>query len=372
MPVEIKEVTSRRDRREFIYLPEKIHQNHDGWLPPIYMDEKNYFNPKKNPAFDYSETILSLAYRDGRPVGRIMGIINNRYNELYQERQARFGYLECWNEPEVADALLDYVEDWARKYGMQKIIGPFGFTDQDPEGLIIEGFEHHATIATYYNYQYMVDLVETHGYQKEIDYVVYRVNATQEIPDFYRKIHHRVTRTAEFSLLEFQKRKEVKPYAKPVFRLMNDCFKDIYGYTPLDEREMEELAKQYLPVLDPRFVKFVEREGELVAFIIGIPDMSDGIRKARGRLFPFGIFKILRSAKKTKQLDLLLGGVKEEYRGRGLDVMMGYRMVVEAQAAGMEIIDSHHELENNTMIRAEMERMDGEIYKRYRIYQKDL
>lgn len=372
MAIEIKEVTTKKARREFIYLPEKLHQGHDNWLPPIYMDEKAYFNPRKNPAFSYSDTVLALAYQENEVVGRIFGIINHRYNKLQNKQQARFGYLECRNDQEVADALLDYVEDWARDHGMQKIIGPYGFTDQDPEGFLIDGFEHHATITTYYNYEYMIDLVEKHGYSKEIDYVVYRLDATQEVPDFYKKIHSRVSNAGEFSLLEFRKRKELKPYIKPVFNLMNKCFEHIYGYAPLDEREMEELAKQYLPVLDPRFVKFVEREGELVAFIIGIPDMSEGIRKARGRLFPFGIFKIMRAAKKTKQLDLLLGGIEEQYRGRGLDVMMGYRVIAEAQAAGMEMIDSHHELENNTMMRAEMERMGGEIYKRYRIYQKKL
>jgi len=372
MAIEIKEVNDKRSRRTFIYLPEKLHKGHENWLPPIYMDERDYFNPKKNKSFAYCDTTIALAYKDGEPVGRIMGIINHRYNEFQDARQARFCYLECRNDQEVADELLDYVENWARDHNMEKIVGPYGFSDQDPEGYLIEGFEQPATIATYYNYEYMTDLVENHGYEKEIDYVVYQIDVPPEPPDFYKKIYKRVTRSGEFELLEFKKRKEIKPHVVPVFRLMNQCFSEIYGFAPMDENEMELLAKRYLPLLDPRFVKFVSRDGKLVAFIIGIPDMSDGIRKARGRLFPFGIIHIMRAAKKTNQLDLLLGGVLEEYRGRGLDVMMGYKMLQSARDAGMEVIDTHHELETNTMVRAEMERMGGEIYKRYRVYQKAL
>ena len=155
---------------------------------------------------------------------------------------------------------------------------------------------------------------------------------------------------------------------------MNECSSgsDIYGYAPLEEKEMDELAARYLPLLDPRFVKGVKKDGEVVAFIIGMPNLVEGIQKSKGRLLPFGIFKILRASKKTKQLDLLLGAVKEEYRGKGLDVLMGMRMLLSAQEAGLEVIDTHHEMESNLRVRGEMERMGGEIYKRFRIYQKAL
>jgi hypothetical protein len=155
---------------------------------------------------------------------------------------------------------------------------------------------------------------------------------------------------------------------------MNECYigSNIYGYTPLDKQEMMDLAKRYLPVLDPRFVKVITAEGNIVAFIVGIPDMTAGIKKARGRLLPFGFLKILRAAKKTKQLDLLLGAIKEPYRGRGLDVLMGGGMILSAQEAGFEVMDTHHELESNVKVRAEMERMGGKLYKKYRVYQKAL
>jgi len=374
MSVQIKQVQGRRDLKKFIFLPEKIHANHVNWVPPIYMDEWNYFNPKKNPAFTYCDTILLLALRGKEVVGRIMGIINNRYNEHRNEKTARFGYLETWEDREVVHALLSYVEDWARQKGMTRIIGPYGFSDQDPEGFLINGFENRATIATYYNFEWMPKLVEQEGYTKDIDYFVYKLDVPKEIPDLYKRIYERVKRRGVFKILEFKKRKEIKPWIVPVLSLMNECYtsSNIYGYAPLDEKEMHALAKKYMPVIDPRFVKVVIKDNQVIAFVVGMPDMTEGIQKARGRLFPFGFLKILKAAKKTKQLDLLLGAIKEEYRGKGLDVLMGTRMIISANEAGMEVIDTHHEMETNVKVRAEMEKMGGKLYKLFRVYQKDL
>jgi hypothetical protein len=269
---------------------------------------------------------------------------------------------------------LGAVEKWAREKGMAKMIGPYGFTDQDPEGFLIEGFEHHATIATYHNFDWMPRMIEKMGYVKDVDYIVYKLDVPKELPEFYKKILERVKRKGTFQLIELRKKRQIKPWIIPVLNLMNECYigSNIYGYTPLDKREMMDLAKRYLPVLDPRFVKVVTKDEETVAFIVGIPDMTEGIKKARGRLLPFGFLKILRAAKKTKQLDLLLGAIMETYRGRGVDVLLGVGMIMSAQEAGFEMMDTHHELESNVKVRAEMERMGGKLYKKYRVYQKML
>lgn len=374
MEISIREIESRKDLKKFVYLPEKIHANHKNWVHPIYMDEERYFNSRKNKAFSYSDTLLLLAYREEEVVGRIMGIINKRYNEYKEEQTARFGYLETWEDEEVVRALLQAVEEWAQGHGMTKIIGPYGFTDQDPEGFMIEGFENRATIATYCNFEWMPLMVERQGYTKDVDYYVYKLEVPKEIPEFYKRIYERVRRKGNFDIVEFKKRKEIKPWIIPVLHLMNECYigSNIYGYTPLDEHEMVDLAKRYLPVLDPRLVKVVRKEDEIVAFVVGIPDMTDGIRKARGRLLPFGFLKILRAAKRTKQLDLLLGAVKEPHRGRGLDVLMGVGMIMSAHEAGLEVIDTHHELESNVLVRGEMEKMGGKLYKKFRVYKKNL
>ncbi len=374
MEIEIREVKTKKDLKKFIYLPEKIHAGHKNWVHPIYMDEWSYFNPKKNDAFSYCDTIILLASRGEEVVGRIMGIINSRYNEHKNEKTVRFGYLETREEEEVVRALLNHVEEWARKKGMTKLVGPYGFSDQDPEGFLIEGFENRATIATYYNFEWMPALVEKQGYTKDVNYFVYKLDVPKELPEFYKKIYARATRKGNYEILEFRRRKELKPWIVPIFTLMNECYleSNIYGYSPLSEKEMKDLAARYMPVVDPRFVKVVLLEGEVVSFIIGIPDMTAGIQKARGRLFPFGFLKILRAAKKTKQLDLLLGAIKEKYRGRGLDVIMGVKMILSAQEAGMEIMDTHHEMEENVKVRAEMERMGGKLYKKFRVYKKML
>ena len=374
MDIEIREVKTRKDLKKFIYLPEKIHENHANWVHPIYMDEWNYFNPKKNEAFSYCDTIILLAFRGEEAVGRIMGIINSRYNEHKNEKTVRFGYLEAWEDEEVIHSLLSHVEDWARNKGMTKIVGPYGFSDQDPEGFLIEGFENRATIATYYNFEWMPSMIEKQGFTKDVDYFVYKLDVPKEVPEFYKRIYERAKKRGNFELIEFKKKKNIKPWIVPILSLMNECYLagNIYGYTPLSEKEMKSLAARYLPVLDPRFVKAVLIEGEVASFVVGIPDMTEGIQKARGRLLPFGFLKVLRAAKKTKQLDLLLGAIKDKYRGRGLDAIMGIKMFISAQEAGMEIMDTHHEMEENVRVRAEMERMGGKLYKKFRVYKKQL
>jgi len=374
MDIKIYPVKTRSDLRNFIHLPAKIHKNHSNWVPPIYLDEWEFFNPKKNRTFSYCDTILLLASKNGKVVGRVMGIINHKYNQAKNENNARFCFLETYDDFEVAKVLLESVENWAKEKGTLKIVGPLGFSDKDPQGLLIEGFNQPNVIASNCNFPYLVDFVEKAGFCKEIDLVVYKVAVPESIPDFYKKILERALRNnSNLKIINFSTRKQIKPYIKPVLSLVNETFKEIYGFAPLDQQEMHEFATRYLPVLDPRFIKVVVNENnEVVAFILGMPDISNGIRKCKGHILPFGIFQIFKSQKRTKQLNLLLGGIQEHYRNKGIDTIMGVKMLEEAQKAGLKYIDSHLELENNHKMRAEMEKMGGSVYKRYRIFQKTL
>ena len=374
MSLDIREVNGKKDVKTFLLLPEKLNAGRPNWVPPILMDDKKYFDPRKNKAFEYCDVIMLLAFRDGRAVGRVMGIINRRFNEYRGAKIVRFGYLEAVEDRAVVAALVGRVEEWGRAKGMTEIIGPYGFSDQDPEGFIIEGFENRATIATYYNTEWMPGYVADLGYQKDVDYFVYKLQVPKEMPELYRKLYERIMKRGSFRILEFKKRKELKPWIVPIFTLMNECYinNNIYGYAPLDEKEMKDLAKRYLPVVDPRFVKVVLHGDEVASFIIAMPDMTAGIQKCRGRLFPFGFVHVLRAAKKTRQLDLLLGAIKEKYRGFGLDALMGFKMFESAWEAKFEIMDTHHELEANVRVRAEMERMGGVKYKLFRVYKKSL
>ena len=370
--LQILPVINKRTLRRFIMLPKELHKNHKNWVPPIYRDEWNYFNPKKNYAFDYCDYVSAICLKEGHPVGRIMGIINHRHNKSQNEKKARFSFFECINNHSVAHALLQYVETWAKSKGMEKIVGPYGMYYHDPEGFIIEGFEHEPAVATNYNFQYQVEFVEKEGYTPEVDFVVYKINIPSEIPSFYQEIFERTIKRKNFQLLEFSKKAPLKNYIRPVFNLMNDCYRDIYGYSMLDDKEMDSLGKQYLSFLDPRFIKIVTRQDELAGFIIAMPNISEGIRKANGYLLPFGIFKILNAAGKSKQLDLLIGGVKKEYQGIGLDVLLGLKMIETGQKYGFSFMDSHLELESNYKIRAEMEKVGGVVYKKYRVFTKFL
>ncbi|MBN2465824.1 hypothetical protein JXD38_09430 [candidate division WOR-3 bacterium] len=372
MALEVAEIRNRRELREFIYLPARVNRNNPLWIPPIYMDDWKFFDRKKNRAFQHADTVLALAKRDGRIVGRVMGIVNRRSNELRCESTGRFGFIECYEEQDVFNAMIGFVENWARGLGMKRLVGPMGFSDQDPQGFLFEGFDHEPTLASFHNFPYMVRFVEAAGYTKEVDYVDYLVRVPDKLPDFYEKISARMARQAEFRLVEFAKRRELKPYIRRIFGLMNATYRDIYGYVPLADAEIEALVKQYLPVVDPRFVKLVARGEDVVGFVIGMPNMNVGLRQCRGHLFPFGILQIMAAMKKTKQLDLFLGAIREDCRGRGIDVLLGAAMLRSAIAAGFETMDSHHELEQNLKMRAEMERVGGQIAKRFRIYQKAL
>ncbi len=372
MQIIIKQVESKREYSTFIHLPFKIHKDHSQWVPPVIMDERAFFDSKRNKSFAHCDTILLLAYRGKEAVGRIMGIIHNSYNALKNETNGRFGFLECYNDPEVARALLQAIEKWALQYGMTRMIGPYGFSDKDPQGFLIEGFEHIALIASSCNHPYMIELVEQNGYSKEVDCLAFRLPVDFEVPDSHRKIFERTLRNNNLIVIEFSKRKELVPWVPSILALMNECYADIYGFIPLDEKEKKAFADRYLPIIDPRFVKLITKNNELVAFFIALPNFSKGLQKSRGYLFPVGIFHIMQSMKRTKQLDLMLGGVKPVNQGLGLEVLMGFKMKESAQNAGFEKIEVHLILETNYKMLAEIHKLNAQPHKRFRVYQKAL
>ncbi|MBT3385282.1 MAG: hypothetical protein HN778_11075 [Prolixibacteraceae bacterium] len=374
MKVIIKPVTNRRDLKSFIHLPAKIHKKHSNWVPPIYIDEWEFFNPKKNKAFDHCDTVLALAWNDGKTVGRIMGVISHNYNKLHNENHGRFAFAETWNDQKVYHLLIEFVAKWAKEKGMEKLVGPLAFSDKDPQGFLTEGFDEPVSIASNCSFPYMVDLTEKEGFQKKYDLVVYKINIPKEWPEFYLRIAERFQRNNKhLKIVEFTSRKKLKKFIRPVFSLINKTFTEIYGFIPFTEKEMDDFANRYLFIINPKFVKvFVNEKNEIVSFVIAMSDISRGIQKSKGYLFPFGFIPVLTAGKKSEQLNLLLGAVDPRYQGRGLDVMMGIKLMESAKAEGKKVIDTHLELEYNTKVRSEMEKMGGKVYKRFRIYQKDL
>jgi hypothetical protein len=370
--LQIQEVTRRSELMEFIHLPEKLHGNHRNWVPPIYKDEWDYFNRTKNRAFSYCDTMILIARRDGITLGRIMGIINHRYNDEKNEKTARFSFFECVNDIDVATKLLDLIEKWALDKGMSKIIGPFGMCYHDPIGFMIEGFDQRPSLTANYNFEYIISLLESAGYGRETDLVVYKTDITKELPPVYKQIYKKALQNPKIRLLNFKTRKDLQKYIHPVLKLMNESFTEIYGYSQLDENEMTDLANHFIPLLDPRFVAAVTYEEEIAGFMITIPSINEGLIAAKGHLLPLGFLKILKALKTATQLDLLIGGIKDKYRGIGIDVLIAVHIIEIAREAGFKSIDSHLELESNWKMRAENEKLGGTVYKRYRIFQKSL
>lgn len=370
--VSIVEVKTRKQLREFIYLPEKIHRNHKNWLPPIYIDEFKFFDPAKNHAFSHCHTLLLLAYRGNEAVGRIMGIIHNSYNENKGEKIGRFGYIECYHDEEVAGLMISTIENWAKGFDVVKMIGPYGFSDKDPQGLQISGFEHMPILATAVNFPYMVELLEKNGYIKDIDCLVYKLDLTKPLPEVYNRIIQRFETKNDFVLKEFHSKKEIRPFIIPILRLVNDTYNELYGFFPLSELEMTEFASRYMDVLNPEFVKAIVKNSEVVAFIVGLPNFTPGIQKSKGRIFPFGFIHILKAMKATKQLDLMLGAVKPSCQGLGFEILMAMRLIESCRTAGFNQMEIHLVLETNLKMIAELERVEAQLHKKFRVFGKML
>lgn len=367
----IQACSSAADIRTFIQLPFQWYAGSRRWVPPLLMDEYAFHDAAKNPAFASATVQHWIAWRGQQPVGRIMGIIHHAYNKSSGELLARFYQLDAIEDVSVVTALLTTVENWARANNMSGIMGPFGFSDKDPQGIQVEGFDWLPVIATPTNPAYLPPMLDANGYTKKTDCVSYRIPIPPVMPPVYGRVTERLLRTHRFRLIECKQQRELKPYILPVFRLVNETYGHLLGFVPMTETEMQKMAKQYLPVLDPHFVKLVlDANDKLIAFVVAMPDMSPGLQKARGKLFPFGFWHIWRAMKQTQQLNLLLGAVHPQCRGKGLDVLMGAALMRAAANRGMKYMDSHLILESNTVMRAECEKINGELYKRFRIYQK--
>lgn len=372
MDIKIVEVTSRKLLRIFIHLPAKLHANMPNWMPTIYSDDWSFFNPEKNHQFESCDTIMAIAFLDGKPVGRIMGIIHNTYNTLRNENTARFGYFDSIDNQDIAHSLFDFIQNWVRQKGKSLLVGPYGFSDKDIQGLLVEGFDHLPLIDSACNPPYIIKLVENEGFGKEVDCMTYKFPVNVALPELYFRIQQRSNKTSNAKLVEFTSRRELKPYIVPVLELVNRTYDHLYGFVPMTQTEIHELASRYLPIINPRFVKVIEKEGEVIAFIIGIPNLTKGIQKSRGYLFPIGIIQILLASRKTDQLDIMLGAVRRDYQGTGIEIVMGLSLLESAGKADFKDISTHLILENNQKMRAEFERLNIPVHQKYRVFRKEI
>jgi hypothetical protein len=374
MAVEIRKVESGKDLRQFIDFPVRLYWDEPNYVPAPRLDEMRTLRKDRNPAFEFCEAEYWTAWKDGRITGRIAGIINHRYIEKWGNKYARFGWIDFIDDPEVSKSLLETVERWAASKGMKAVHGPLGFTDLDREGMLVEGFDQMATLATIYNYPYYPKHLEALGYRKDIDWLQYQIFTPKEIPEKVQRVTELLAKRSGVHLYEWtDKRVIVQKFGKELFKLIDETYSGLYGTTPLTERQVETYIKQYLGFVEPRFTKIlVDEEEHLIGFGISMPSLSEAFYKSRGRLFPFGWYYILQALKHPKVLDLYLVSVKPEYQARGVLAIIMNAFQRSALEAGVEYAETNLELEDNVKVQSIWKDYPKRQHKRNRAYIKEL
>lgn len=374
--LEIKEIQpTKKNLKAFTKFQIDLYDGNPWYVPPLISDDVQTLSPSLNPAHDFCDQVLYMAYRDGKVVGRIAGIINRQVNEKERERAARFGFIDFVDDPEVSAALLGAVEKWSRDKGMNKLIGPLGFTDLDHEGMLVEGFDELSTMATIYNYPYYPEHMERLGYRKESDWIEFLMEVPESIPDRFNRIADIVKRKFELRVLKYKSRKRVKKeYGHALFHLINESYKDLYQYSMLTERQVDYYIDQYLDLLNLDLLTLVvDRNDRLVAVGISMPSMSRALQKSRGRMLPLGWWHLLKGLKgKNDRVDLLLVAVHPDYQNKGVNAILFQDLLPYYIAKGYRYAESNPEMETNAKVQRQWEAYNPRQHRRRRCYSKKL
>lgn len=371
--MEIREVTTPGDLKAFVYFPRTLYQSNPNWVPPMYKNVFNTFSPEKNAAFEYSRSRQWLAYRDGRVVGRVAAILSEGHRQRWNQSYMRFGWLDFVDDPAVCAALLGKVEEWARENGCSAVHGPLGFTDMDQAGMLVEGFDEPGTMATIYNHAYYPKYLEQLGYVKDTDWIEYEITVPGEPDPRIARLAEIILRRENLRLVNFTRKDEIRAYAKKVFALFNESYRELYGFIPLNDRQVAYYTQQYFGFIRPEFVTaVVNAADEMVAFGITMPSLTRAIQKAGGKLFPFGFIHLMRALKKNDRADLYLIAVKPEYQGKGVNAVLINHINEVFIQNGIRKVESNPELEDNHRVQGQWKHFDTRQHKRRRCYIKHL
>lgn len=383
--IEIKPVETRRERRLFFRFNYELYKDNPYAVPDLLEDGLDTFNPNKNAAFEFCDAKQFLAYCDGKIVGRVAAIINHRANETWNTKHVRFGWLDFIDDQDVSEALFDAVAKWGKENGMTHMVGPLGFTDMDPEGMLVEGFDQLSTMSTIYNYPYYPEHMDRLGFEKETGWVERKVRVPERCEgkdpsdEKYFRVAKIVEQRMNLKVRKFKTLKEVKEagYVEKFFDVINRSYAPLYGYTQLSPRQVEMYGDNYLRFIDMRLVTFVEnQEGEVVAIGVGMGSLSKALQKAKGKLLPFGWFHLLRALKSPKYrsniVDLLLVGVVPEYQGKGVNALLFADLIPIAMELGFTVGETHLQLEDNDKSQNQWAYLDCEIHKRRKCYIKEI
>ncbi|WP_455540473.1 N-acetyltransferase [Prevotella fusca] len=378
--VQIKRVETKKDLKDFIEFHYDLYEGNQYDAPNLYSDELNTLSRDKNAAFDFCEAEYYLALKEGKVVGRVAAIINNRANEKWKKKDVRFGWIDFIDDIEVTSALLKAVEDYGKEKGMTSIVGPLGFTDMDPEGMLTWGFDQLGTMATIYNYDYYPQHMEkVGGWEKDNDYVEYRLDVPETAPEKYTKIAEMVEKRYNLHARKLTKKEIFKGgYGKKLFDLINVTYAHLYGFSELTDRQIDQYVKMYFPLADLDLITVIEdgnKDNQLVGLAITIPSLTRALQKCRrGRLFPFGWWHLLRAIKfhKTEVVDLLLIGVLPEYRSKGANALVFADLIPRYVKYGFKWGETHVEMETNESVQSQWGPLDPIMHKKRRCYRKQI
>ena len=376
MAVEIREITTIRGLKQFVRFGNDFYKDCEYFCPQLIADELDVFDPKKNPAHEVCEHILFMAYRDKKPVGRIAGIINHAANEKWNVKKVRFGWMDFIDDQEVSFALLDAVSEWGKSKGMDKLNGPVGMTDFDHQGLLIEGYDYLAPMASLYNYPYYVRHLEAYGLGKEADWIEYQINPQTELPERFARMDKIVRERANVRVDKVKNCQElVKKYGMQYMDVIDVAYQKLYNFQPLSDRQKKYYCDSYFPLLNFDFVTLVVNEkDEVVGVGVGMPDISQALRKCKGKLFPFGWYHMLKAlrAKQMEKFDLLIIAVRPDYQDRGLNAVIIADQHPYFIKYGIKEVETTAILETNTKNQGHGEMFPHKIHKRRRAYIKDI
>ena len=376
MSVEIREIAPvKRELKKYVQFGIDHYAGNPYYVPPLVTDDVNTLSPGVNPAFDFCEAKSFMAYRNGKPVGRITGIINNLVNRRTGENSVRFAFVDFIDDDEVVDALFDAVERWGKEKGMTSIVGPLGFTDMDHEGMLVDGFEEVGTMATIYNYPYYPRHMERMGFGKDVDWVEFRINVPDSVPEKYQRIADLVQRRNNLKIKKYTSRKKIKQeYGQALFELINEAYDKLYGYSPLTPRQIQYYIDIYLGIINLDLVTVVtDADDKLVAIGISIQSFSEALQKSRGKLFPLGWIHLLKALRgKSDTVDLLLIAVKPEYQNKGVNALLFADLIPYYNKYGFKHAESNPELEENSKVQDQWSYFDTRQHRRRRSFRKEL
>lgn len=374
--VEVRPISSKRDIRRFIEFANELYSTCPNYCPPLLLDELAVFNHKVNPALEFCDYQLFLAYRDNKIVGRIAGLVNYKANECWKTNHVRFGWMDFIDDKEVSKALLDTVAAWGKEKGMTSMNGPLGFTDWDHEGLLIEGYEYLAPLASLYNYPYYVEHMKAYGLEKETDWIEYQITPPAEIPERLARMAEIVKQRSHVRVDKVHSAKElVKKYGISFMDVLDEAYQKLYNYQPMTLRQKEYYRDIYFPILNFDFVTvIVNDKDEIVGVGVGMPDISEVCRKVKGRLFPFGWIHLLKAlrAKKMEHFDLLLVAVRPDYQGTGINSLFFADQIPYFIKYGIKQVETTSILETNQKNLAQWEYFEHKQHKRRRAYVKQI